>query len=154
MKISILTITAILSSFFFYSCTNTSTESVDENIETTEIVIEKEHHEGEHEAIVLNNGEKWKVVESMVVYIRNMEKAVNEFEGDDYAALVKTIDENIESLTSNCTMEGQAHDELHKWLVPFIDLSEQFDEAETSENRREIYQEFKNAFVEFNTYFE
>ena len=39
-------------------------------------------------------------------YIRNMEKAVNEFEGDDYPALAKTIDENIRALTENCTMEG------------------------------------------------
>lgn len=86
-----------------------------------------------------------------------MEKAVNEFNGKesaDYIALAKVIDENIESLTSNCTMTGQAHDELHKWLVPFIELSEQFDAATEQTEQEKIYQEIKNAFVEYNTYFE
>lgn len=115
---------------------------------------EEDHHNHESEAIMLNDGEKWKVVENMSGYIRNMEKAVNEFEGNDYPALAKTIDENIRALTENCTMEGQAHDELHKWLLPFIELSEEFDVATEKENQEKIYQEFKKMFVEYNTYFE
>ncbi len=51
-------------------------------------------------------------------------------------------------------MEGQAHDELHKWLLPFIELSEEFDVATEKENQEKIYQEFKKMFVEYNTYFE
>lgn len=115
---------------------------------------EEDHHNHESEAIMLNDGEKWKVVENMSGYIRNMEKAVNEFKGDNYPALAKTIDENIRALTENCTMEGQAHDELHKWLLPFIELSEEFDVATEKENQEKIYQEFKKMFVEYNTYFE
>lgn len=115
---------------------------------------EEDHHNHESEAIMLNDGEKWKVVENMSAYIRNMEKAVNEFKGDNYPALAKTIDENIRALTENCTMEGQAHDELHKWLLPFIELSEEFDVATEKENQEKIYQEFKKMFVEYNTYFE
>ena len=115
---------------------------------------EEDYHNHESEAIMLNDGEKWKVVENMSVYIRNMEKAVNEFKGDNYPALAKTIDENIRALTENCTMEGQAHDELHKWLLPFIELSEEFDVATEKENQEKIYQEFKKMFVEYNTYFE
>ncbi len=115
---------------------------------------EEDHHNHESEAIMLNDGKKWKVVENMSVYIRNMEKAVNEFKGDNYPALAKTIDENIRALTENCTMEGQAHDELHKWLLPFIELSEEFDVATEKENQEKIYQEFKKMFVEYNTYFE
>mgnify|MGYP001240637265 CR=1 FL=1 len=115
---------------------------------------EEDHHNHESEAIMLNDGEKWKVVENMSGYIRNMEKALNEFEGEDYPTLAKTIDENIRALTENCTMEGQAHDELHKWLLPFIELSEEFDVATEKENQEKIYQEFKKMFVEYNTYFE
>ncbi len=93
----------------------------------------------------------------MAVYIRNMEKAVNEFEtleNKDYAVLAKTIDENITELTSKCTMEGQAHDELHKWLVPFIELSEKFDSATELVAQEKIYQKFKASFKTYNTYFE
>lgn len=140
----------------FFACSSNSTEEISneqtttENTETNEV----EHEHQELEEIVLNNGNKWKVVESMLIYIRNMEKAVNEFKGDDYPALAKTIDENITELTTKCTMEGPAHDELHKWLVPFIELSEKFDVATDVTEQEKIYQEFKVSFETFNTYFE
>lgn len=122
-----------------------------------EITTEEEEHHHDNEEIVLNNGEKWKVVDEMLAYIRNMETAVDDFENDsekDYSALAQTIDKNIRELTSNCTMEGQAHDELHKWLVPFIGLSEEFDVATELDEQERIYQEFKVSFEAFNTYFE
>ncbi|MCC7331412.1 MAG: hypothetical protein IT232_02285 [Flavobacteriales bacterium] len=131
---------------------NTSSEQV---IVKDSIVSEHEH--SHDEAILLDNGKKWKVVESMLVFIRNMESAVNEFESTaykDYPALAKVIDKNIEDLTSNCTMTDQAHDELHKWLVPFIELSEDFDKAKEVSEQERIYKEFKARFKTFNTYFE
>lgn len=151
-KIFLITTIAIS----FIACKNESHhENHDEHEHHDETAThEEDHHNHESEAIMLNDGEKWKVVENMSVYIRNMEKAVNEFKGDNYPALAKTIDENIRALTENCTMEGQAHDELHKWLLPFIELSEEFDVATEKENQEKIYQEFKKMFVEYNTYFE
>ena len=150
----LLVVSAIL--FSFIACKNEGNhENHDEHEHHDETAIHKEdHHNHESEAIMLNDGEKWKVVENMSGYIRNMEKAVNEFEGDDYPALAKTIDENIRELTSNCTMEGQAHDELHKWLLPFIELSEEFDVATEFEEQEKIYREFKASFKTYNTYFE
>lgn len=111
----------------------------------------------EEETLQLNNGNKWKVTENMMVFIRNMETSVNEFENSenkDYTRLAQIIDKNIRDLTSHCTMEGQAHDELHKWLVPFIELSEKFDVATEPSEQEEIYQEFKKMFLLFNTFFE
>lgn len=151
-KVFLITTIAI----FFIACKNEGSHENHDNHEHHDETVahEEDHHNHESEAIMLNNGEKWKVVENMSGYIRNMEKAVNEFKGDDYPALAKTIDENIRALTENCTMEGQAHDELHKWLLPFIELSEEFDVATEKENQEKIYQEFKKMFVEYNTYFE
>ncbi|MCB9360494.1 MAG: hypothetical protein H6587_07910 [Flavobacteriales bacterium] len=147
-------------SVIIFGCSSPSENTEDvatHETETSIEITETEHHHEELEAIVLDNGNKWKVVETMIVYIRNIEKAVNSFEGTeskDYTALAKTIDENLIELTSSCTMEGQAHDELHKWLVPFIELSEQFDVATELTEQERIYNDFKTAFVEFNTYFE
>lgn len=150
----LLVVSAIL--FSFIACKDEGHhENHDDHKHHDETVAhEEDHHNHESEAILLNNGEKWKVVENMSGYIRNMEKAINEFEGDDYPALAKIIDENIRELTSNCTMEGQAHDELHKWLLPFIELSEEFDVATELEEREKIYREFKASFKVYNTYFE
>jgi hypothetical protein len=115
-----------------------------------------ENHESS-DTLTLNNGRKWKVVEHMSVYIRNMEKAVEDFEtspNKDYKELAKIIDKNIRDLTSNCTMEGKAHDALHVWLIPFVRLSEKFDVATDSTEQEKIFQEFKTSFKKYNTYFE
>lgn len=136
-------------------CANSPQENEETTAAENEVIMESEtEHHHENEAIVLNHGEKWKVEENMMVFIRNMEKATLDFEGTDYVALAVEIDENIRNLTSNCTMEGQAHDELHKWLVPFIGLSEAFDVAKEQTEQERIYQEIKASFEEFNTYFE
>lgn len=142
---------------------NSNTE---EKVETEEIiveqeaVVEEENHEHGEEAIVLDGEKRWVVVPSMLSFIRTMEKGINDFSttenptSEDYEELAVLIDENIRELTSNCTMEGQAHDELHKWLVPFIELSEEFDETTKLEDQAHIYQEFKLAYETFNTFFE
>ncbi|CAG0976837.1 MAG: hypothetical protein HND27_01125 [Bacteroidetes bacterium] len=51
-------------------------------------------------------------------------------------------------------MKKQAHDELHKWFAPYIELSEKFDAATEPSEQEEIYQEFKKMFLQFNIYFE
>lgn len=131
--------------------------NITEEINVQEEVIIEEEHQHTEEPIVLNDGKKWKVDENMLVFIRNMEAGINDFEDNserDYPRLAKSIDENIVELTSNCTMKGQAHDELHKWLLPFIELSEKFDVATEIEEQEKIYEEFKSSFEVFNTYFE
>lgn len=123
-------------------------------------VIETENSNNEEKSLVLNNGEKWIVVPEMMLFIRNMEKDVKEFShkndpsSESYQNLAFLIDKNIRLLTENCTMEGQAHDELHKWLIPFIGLSENFDVAENIDEQKNIYIKFEKAFFEFNTFFE
>lgn len=108
-----------------FSC-NSSTKETEKNNETpTETTTEDEHHHDENEAIVLNKGEKWKVDDNMMEHIRNMEKDVIAFAGNsdkNYTKLATQLKTNLDLLTSNCTMKGQAHDELHKWLVPYIEL--------------------------------
>ena len=47
-------------------------------------------------------------------------------------------------------MKGQAHDELHKWLLPYIDLVEAFSTDKSADNFTAI----QNSFSTFNTYFQ
>ena len=155
MKLSHLTYAAIISSFIFVSCNNAPKEN---KTDSTEITSDEHEHEHESdEALALNNGEKWKVNAEMMVHVKAIETDINSFEAkntDDYAALAKKIESNINLLTSNCTMEGQAHDELHKWLLPFIDLSDAFSDSKTEEEYASNFQKIKTSFTTFKTYFE
>ncbi len=59
------------------SCNSGSKETEKKNNETpTEITTEAEHHHDEHEAIVLNNDEKWKVDDNMMAHIRHHLKKI------------------------------------------------------------------------------
>ncbi len=108
-------------------------------------------------AIALNNGEKWKLDDKMLVHIRNMENDINSFKNtsnSDYKELAKKLQSNLDLLTSNCTMKGQAHDELHKWLLPYIDLVNVFSKTT---NKQELVVQFKkiqSSFLTFNQYFQ
>lgn len=105
----------------------------------------------------LNNAKKWVVAKPMMVHIRNLEKAVQNFgatSGLDHATLAATIQENLGRLVTNCTMEGKAHDELHKWLMPFLGLTAEYSKTTALRVQDEELQEIKNALAVFNAHFE
>lgn len=105
----------------------------------------------------MNDGKKWVVEPKMLVYIRTIETDLLNFKGttmDEYNQLAGAIDNELGLLTSNCTMSGQAHDELHKWLLPFIDSSDAFFDEEELSQKKEKLSALKLSFETFNTYFE
>jgi len=117
----------------------------------------QEHQQDKNVTINLNNGQKWKVDPEMMVHIRNMETDVNNFTStklSDYKLLSDKLRKNIDLLTSNCTMKGVAHDELHKWLLPYIDLIKEFTEAKDSTEAAKQFQNIKKSFKTFNQYFQ
>lgn len=125
-------------------------KSTKEKEETTE-------HEQVAEEIQLNQGKKWKVDDSMMVYIRKMESTLLEFRMSTEPTshqLANSLLSNIDSLTSHCTMKGPAHDELHKWLVPFIETVNQFSKSENDYEIAEGYKEIIRSFDTFNQFFE
>jgi hypothetical protein len=116
-----------------------------------------EHHDEETTVIELNNGEKWTVDAEMMVHIRNMENDVKDFATQtdmDYKSLANKLQTNIELLTSNCTMTGKAHDELHKWLLPYIDRVDEFAEMKDTATAAEQFKTIQSSFNTFNTYFQ
>lgn len=126
-----------------------------------EIEVESENHSHkEIEAIELNNGAKWKVDSEMIIYIREMESSINHFaeikqtELNDFIELGDGLLKNIDLLTSNCTMQGKAHDELHKWLLPYIETVEKLNKSQNSEEAFRTFDELIASYKTFNTYFE
>lgn len=106
--------------------------------------------------IELVNNEKWEVNQEMMIHIKNMEsdiKAVSKQSNPNYDALGSKLDKNIGLLTSNCTMTGKAHDELHKWLLPFIDLVKELNHADSKKEQKKSFEAIQDSMKEFNTYF-
>ena len=150
-----ITILIPVISLFLFSCGNTSNEKSNEQTETA--IHEEHQHDEESEIIELNNGEKWKVAANMITHIRNMENDVISFakvEQKDYKSLSEKLQSNIDLLTSNCTMKGKAHDELHKWLLPYIDLVKELSEAKDETEASKHFENIQTSFTAFNQYFQ
>lgn len=147
MKVSKQFISILFISLLTFSGCESSTNN-------TEIESKKEntHHHSE-EDIQLNNGEKWLVEPSMLLIIRKMENEVNQFDQQSFSQLGKQLTIDIEELTSNCTMTGQAHDELHKWLLPYIDIVDHLVQTNDQKEAKAVYLQIKQSFHTFNQYF-
>lgn len=147
-KLSILTLLII----FLFACKKEKTTTKKQQVVSIENIKQetKEHkHHHENIKIELLNGEKWTVDKPMMQHIKNIKSDVMQFTGkslEEYQLLAKKIDTNLELLTSNCTMTGQAHDELHKWLVPFLEKAENFSNSTTTIQAKDNYQIIKSSF--------
>lgn len=162
---NVVTFFLITNLFILSSCNgdqkNEKNEIADSVKVTTGMVEETHQHEEHSDSIELDNGAKWKVKPEMLLFLKNMEADVKKFEENknhkqltEYQNLGKSLQKNIDELTSNCTMEGKAHDELHKWLVPYIELVDEFNNSKSVEEAEGQFKKIATAFVAFNIYFE
>jgi hypothetical protein len=111
----------------------------------------------QNEKLQLNNGEKWKVDEKMLVFIRNMESDILDFSNTDqkdFNILTEKLQSNIDLLTSNCTMKGDAHDALHKWLLPYIEKVNTLSETKNATEASTQFENIQTSFSTFNQYFQ
>ena len=105
----------------------------------------------------LNNGEKWKVNAEMMPPIKASEKLIAEFANNDekdYKALAQELKANNELLISSCTMKGKSHDELHKWLHPYMALVDNLENAGNEKDANEVLLKIEQSFKTFNQYFQ
>lgn len=110
-----------------------------------------------HAALELNAGKKWVVAPPMMAHLRHLEQAVDDFDrtpGRNHALLATDIQDTLGRLVTNCTMEGKAHDELHKWLMPFLGLSADYTRATNPQVQEHKLHQIKQALVVFNEYLE
>lgn len=137
-----------------FSCTETTSKMNEtENLVDTE----KVHKHNENKDLHLNDGQKWKVDKDMMSYIAYMKSDINNFEGssaEDFQTLSTDLLINIDLLTANCTMKGEAHDQLHLWLVPYIEQVNKFVVLESLEDSKIAIVELKETFKVFDQFFE
>ena len=95
-----------------------------------------------------------KVKPSNLTMVKNGVVSIAKVEQKDYKSLSEKLQSNIDLLTSNCTMKGKAHDELHKWLLPYIDLVKELSEAKDETEASKHFENIQISFTTFNQYFQ
>ncbi|MFY0674069.1 MAG: hypothetical protein JXQ87_11715 [Bacteroidia bacterium] len=121
---------------------------------------EHAEHAHEHKVVkemTLNNGEKWKMQAELMANVENMEMAIDEYNEaalSDYAELGKSLKAETENMIKSCTMKGDSHVELHKWLEPHLGMLKDLNAAATVSEAAPIIAEIDASFELLREYFE
>lgn len=163
MKKSIFIIGTI-GCFLFFSCENQNEKGTEDNIESTtqESTAQDEHHEDaahlEHtsETLELNNGEKWEVNEEMRPHVAAEEEILKNYKSSDstdYKALADELVKENSNLINSCTMKGENHEELHKWLHPHMELLDELGKSASNDQAEKVISKLEKSFEIFHQYF-
>jgi hypothetical protein len=109
------------------------------------------------EQIVLVNGQRWKVNEEMKPHVEQGMAILNNFlskEGGSHKQLADDLKEQNNNLIRSCTMDGQSHDELHKWLLPHIELVKELSEAESEQEVTDVLNRLKASYDVYTAHFD
>lgn len=75
-------------------------------------------------ALTLDGGEKWPMDDHTRASLDAIEARLKAGPATDdvagHQALGRELDEQVKTLIGGCTMKGDAHDQLHVWLMAFI----------------------------------
>jgi len=130
--------------FVFISC-NTE-PSADDNEVTVDEVF--------YPTMVLNGTEKWNANVATVEGVENLKKIVAEFnpDSDSYPKLQTKLREEFGLIFKNCTMKGEAHDRLHDYLLPLMELFGNLTIGDESQKEKTLTA-IENHLKRFDHYF-
>ena len=106
-------------------------------------------------AIPLNDGKRWKADEATR---RNVNALLQIASDSTYAdatkreELISKLESRVDTMIKECTMQGPAHEALHKWLE--IILEDMKALREDDRNYKEAYKTLKKDMESFHIFFE
>lgn len=121
----------------------------------------KSKHEGTHKAeegkLVLDHGKKWQANAETTTGVLNMIQFVNEFTDQEnpeaYKELGILLSNEFGLIFKNCTMKGEAHNQLHNFLLPMKESFEVFSAGDLIKQKAEI-SKLKTHLEQYDMFFE
>ena len=106
-------------------------------IAVTLISLGLQAHEGtDGEQLKLDQGKKWIANEATHVGMTAIDKLLKS--ASDNETLVADLQKEIQSITSQCTMTGPAHDQLHIVLIPIIEQTAALGSAKNADRQQHL----------------
>jgi len=107
--------------------------------------------------VSLNNGEKWEANPETTVGIDRMlaiaNKDIEEGRISHYALMGEQLGIEMKTIFAECTMDGEAHEQLHNYLLPLVKMFRSLEDVE-DEVEAQLYQKNIIAHLnKYNTYF-
>ena len=130
------------------SCKNTSEKKVETKATST---IEETVHTSENDKVELDNGNLWEANDDTTIGINKMKTRLRSFSETENTSAYLTLKEGLEAdfteLFQKCTMKGEAHNQLHNYLLPMIDLFEGLESSEIATCKKNFNGLFFSKFT-------
>ncbi len=109
------------------------------------------------EELQLNNGKLWEANAETSEGINAMLELMANFSDDEnpeaYATLKQNLETQFKTIIQKCTMTGEAHDQLHVFIVPMKDLFNGLTSSD-SVNSKEYFNRLDAHLKTYKNYFE
>lgn len=106
----------------------------------------------------LNNGNKWQAnIETTDGIKKMIEIAAADIDDgrlSHYAAMGERLNLELNNIFSSCNMKGEAHEQLHLFILPLKDLCEQLELVDDETNAMILQKDILKQLNLYSTYFE
>ncbi len=118
------------------------------------------HQGGGHAEVRLNNGKKWEANSETTEGIENMQRLIGEFQSnpdapslEGYHTLGEALQTEFDNILKRCTMEGEAHEQLHNYLLPMVKHMKTLKEGKGQEEIKASLARLSEHLKEYENYF-
>lgn len=167
-----LTVATLTCFILIQSCNNSSEERHDQSQHHEQ---SQDHDNHNHESISvgshghdgmtgddlsLNDGEKWEADEptnrnaEIIRTIGTHFQEIGEKTLEDYQTFGHEVNEAINTMIRECTMEGEADQALHNWFLPLLQHAETLQDATDTDGLDEIADKMIDRINMYSGYFE
>ena len=117
-----------------------------------------EHHEGSSPEVLLDNGNRWQANPETTQGIADMQAILVKYAGKtdapaDRKALREELETGFQNIFKQCTMKGEAHEQLHNYLLPIKDFFEKIEDGTAAESEAALSQ-LKQHLADYQNYFQ
>lgn len=139
---------------FMWGCSGNSSHNHENHEHHDHAATESHEHHDEAQAgnLKTDNGKKWQANTETTEGIHKMISLTEQQEKGRMSTvkLRQELDKEFNVILQKCTMTGEAHNQLHNYLLPLKEQYEQLDENSGSESVQKI----KDYLHTYSSYFE
>lgn len=110
-----------------------------------------------NKTLVLDGSQKWQANIETTNGIEKMLSIVSEEveagRVSHYAAMGERLNIELKTIFSSCTMKGEAHEQLHVFIMPLVDLCEKLESAETEDEALVLQKDILKQLNLYTQYF-
>jgi hypothetical protein len=138
--------------------TSANTETVHEHAQPHDTAMHNHEAKATH-GLSLNNGAKWQTDESTRKHAATLNNMVGDFEKQTVKSLsahhsfADKMQEALQQLINDCTMEGPDHNALHLWLEPVLNDVKHLKNTDNEEEAKNAATVLSEDVRKFNQYF-